>query len=668
MNTMLYSKIAYAKGWKYLVILIFCYTANKGIAQTYFTQYQGINYSSTAPHNLNIYYFKAADVPLDTSYLRRHSQMFLWLQQYYGQQMQARGYGFKTFGLWTTSDSVRIVVINGRKPLNFYRTSNPGGNDSLIKEYRDFELANPAYKLSEHSIVIIATPGANQMNGLPYYGIGKTCLATDYPQLDLQYLGQSGPIAQQFVTYFGGIAHELGHALNLPHSHQTLTEDQHPSQGTNLMADGNYTLTASPTFINGAGAAILNRCQLFNTQPASAFYTGHIAGLLSVHSQWSSGSWTISGRFRSNVPVTDVNIYQDPFASPSAGYKRVAFSVSPIGPGQDSFRVVMPVSEVMQGASQYPPTGPWNLAIELVLENGETEAQWFPFSYQNQQPQVGFTFDDLNCSSIPNGFTLTQIGHAFSPGQACFRQPDSSLIMRTWASGPGGNQDKMPFIWRPFFHGDSISMRVLAVSDTWNDQIGLMVRSSLDSNSAYAAISALDYRGVFWTWRTQTNQPSSYNLVTTLPLPFWIKLVRSGSWIDGFYSSNGQNWTLYYRRNFSMPTQAFAGIFIGKNGARGQVDQIKFNGLTVDQSREPSQPTIHVYPNPFEDSFTLSNLPLTIKHIRLRDLSGRTFPFIQQAINEDQISISTSQLSGGMYLIEILTENGDVRQLKIVKH
>ncbi len=655
----------------YLGLLVVFLLHSTGKSQGYSTFHQGVNYQSAQPHNLNVYYFKASDLPLDTSYLRRHSQMLIWLRQYYSQQMQLNGYGNKTFGLWTASDSVRIVVIHGKKPLNFYRNNlNPSGNDSLIQEYRDFKTLNPSNALSEHHLVIVATPGVNQMNGLPYYGIGKTCFATDYPQLDLQYLGQSGTLGQQFVTYFGGIAHELGHALNLPHSHQTLTEQQSPAHGTNLMADGNYTLTASPTFINRAGAAILNRCQLFNTQPATSFYTGHVAGLVSLYSQWSNGSWTVSGRWRSNVPVTDINVYQDPFASPSAGYRRIAFSASPLGLQNDSFRIVMPVSEVMLGTSQYPPTGPWNLAIELVLENGETEEVWYPFRYQNQQPIATFQFDDLNCSgNFAPGFSLTQIGSSFAPGQACFNATDSSLVMRTWATGPGATQDKLPFLWRPMAHGDSISMRILQVSDTWNDQIGLMVRASLDSNSAYCAISGLDNRGVFWSWRGQTGQPSGYNLVSTLPLPFWIKVVRSGNWIDGFHSPDGINWTPYYRRNLNLPTQALAGIFIGKNGARGKVDQIKFNGLTVStQEAERTRP-ITLIPNPFSENFEIitSSEKQAIAFVKVIDTQGKVCYQQLPTSTNNHLMIPGSGLNKGLYFVEVMFNDGSRVIEKVLK-
>ncbi|MFP3631788.1 hypothetical protein SB776_34865, partial [Burkholderia sp. SIMBA_045] len=89
---------------------------------------------------------------------------------------------------------------------------------------------------------------------VPFYGTGKTCYALDYPQFDIQYLGT---YTYTFTGWFGGMMHELGHGMNLPHSHETNTETNNPNQGTNLMFY-HGTLGASPTFVNRAGAAILN--------------------------------------------------------------------------------------------------------------------------------------------------------------------------------------------------------------------------------------------------------------------------------------------------------------------------------------------------------------------------------------------------------------------------
>ena len=645
--------------------------SNVGYAQPYNCQYQNVKYQSNQPHNLNIYYFRASDIPADSSMTRRVSGMSLWLQRYYKNQMQANGYGNKTFGLWTSitsGDSVRIVIIHGVHPLNFYRSSNPGGNDSLHQEVEDFIGAHPQYQLSEHSLVLIGTPSVSQMNGLPYYGLGKTCYATDYPQLDTTYIGQTGQTAQQFVTYFGGIAHELGHALNLPHSHQTLSESQNPQKGTNLMADGNYTLTASPTFINRAGCAILNRCQLFNTDTASTFYNGHIAGITTLYSQFANNQWIVSGRIVSNVPVTDINFYQDPFQDPSAGYQRVAFSVTPLGSSSDSFRVVMPVNEVLQGSATYPPNGPWNMDIELVLQNGETENSIFRYRYQNSQVVAAIGFQDQGCNGSIPGFQLTDIGYSFAPGSACYLPIDSSLVMRSWGESVGGQTDHMPFLWHSFFTGDTLEARIRQISERWNDQIGLMLRSSLDSNAAFAAISALDSRGVFWNYRSQNGSAGGYNIVTSLALPFYVRLIRHGNTVSSYYSINGQSWTFYNSRNLALGTQAYAGLFIGKAGARGMVDQIRYNNQVMAQPEiaVAENNGLQLWPNPASTEIRLRfPQPLHQAVILIIDVTGKE-RLIQKLSGAAEETISLSQLAEGLYLVRVEAAQDKMYQQKLV--
>ena len=152
-------------------VILFCLLLSALLPQrlfAYTTVYQGKEYSSPKPHNLNVFYFKAADVVPDAQHRKRISAMMLWLQQYYGQQMAASGYGFKTFGLFTETlqpDSIRLVQVDGALNLNAYRNN---GNQLLIDEVEQFKTDNPELIVSEHSLVLIATPGFEQMNGLPY--------------------------------------------------------------------------------------------------------------------------------------------------------------------------------------------------------------------------------------------------------------------------------------------------------------------------------------------------------------------------------------------------------------------------------------------------------------------------------------------------------------------
>lgn len=173
--------------------------------------------------------------------------------------------------------------------------------------------------------------------------------------------------------------HELGHGLGLPHSHQTNTENTTPTKGMNLMFYGNGTLGVSPTFINRAGCAILNNSELFATTSGTVYRNGNTTNLKNIKTSFSNGSLNVSGTFESNRTVNEVNIYQDPYATPSQGYYKVAWSVKPVG---NSFSIAMPVNELQT------KSGPYNLQIELVLNNEENSFQYFPFNYNNGIPDI----------------------------------------------------------------------------------------------------------------------------------------------------------------------------------------------------------------------------------------------------------------------------------------
>lgn len=386
--------------WSFLLICMFLFHQQTN-AQTYTSTYNGINYSSTRPYNLNIVYFVPNDITLDTTYKTRLSALLLWGQNFYKQNMINNGYGSKTFGLFTevaNPNNIKIILIQGTHPSSAYPYTDAS---QLAAEVNSFFTNNPSQKTSEHTLVITATADLATAN-VPFYGLGRTCYALDYPQFDIQYLGTN---TYTFTGWFGGMTHELGHGMNLPHSYQTNTETNNPNQGMNLMGFGNQTLGMSPTFINRAGAAVLNNSQVFADAPGVR-YNSHSARFNSIHTSFSGGNLNVSGTFESNRVVKDVNIYQDPYATPSAGYYRTAWSVSPVG---NTYSVSMPVSELSTAT-----TGPYNLQIELVLENGEVEFISLPFSYASGVPDINVNFDGVSaCVGGSLQFSTTTTGTSY---------------------------------------------------------------------------------------------------------------------------------------------------------------------------------------------------------------------------------------------------------------
>lgn len=404
--------------WIFLSIcLIFISSQIK--AQDYTTVYNGVNYSSARPYNLNVIYFVPNNVPLDPTYKTRLSGILLWGQNYFQQNMIQNGYGSKTFGLYKETanpNNVKIILIRGQNPDSGYSYRNRGTMDQEINTYF---ANNPSQKTSDHSLIITAVPDESHANA-PFYGAGKTAFVIDYPQYDIQYLGTN---THGFTVWFGGLMHELGHALNLPHCAETKTEHNDPSKGTTLMSFGNYTLGASPTFINRAGAAILNNCQIFADAPGATYYNGNTSAISSLHASYNNGELIVSGTFQSNKPVTDVNFYQNPEQVAFPGNNSITWSVPPTA---NSFNVHMPVSELTYTTRNY------FLVIQLVLKNGETTYEYYPFSYTNGIPTIDFNFDTVS-TCVGGSLNLT------SPISGSSYQWQFQNASGNWSNYPEGN-------------------------------------------------------------------------------------------------------------------------------------------------------------------------------------------------------------------------------------
>lgn len=535
-------------------------------AQTYTSTYNGISYSSDHPYNLNVVYFVPNDVTLDSTYQTRLSALLLYGQDFYKQNMINNGYGPKTFGLLTQTanpDQVKIILIHGQESIGSYPSS--GGADKIMSETNAFFANNPSQKTSEHTLYIMAV--IDQAKGdIPFYGLGRNCFAIDYPQLDLQYKGASGNWGDLFTKWFGGMMHELGHGLNLPHSHQTNTENNDPDKGMNLMFGGNWTLGISPTFINRAGCAILNNCQVFADAPGVTYYNGHKSGLTKLHAEYDNGDLVVSGKFYSDKTITDINIYQDPYSAPSQGYYKVAWSVSPLA---STFSLRMPVSELET------KTGPYNLQVELVLANGETTFNYYPFSYDNSIPAINIDFDDnAVCDALPAGWQFTNVGTGATPGVVCYTDSTRNYWIKCYGSGVSDPNDDLPFVYTMLSGDCRIIARVKDVSSEWNNFGGLMMRNTLAGNSNFISVNALDTRGVFHTYRIVTGGNTGYQLVSALALPMWLKLERVGNVITSYYSADSVNWSAYHSSTVSFNSTVYVGLVASGSGATTDIDMV----------------------------------------------------------------------------------------------
>nr|WP_295874679.1 discoidin domain-containing protein [uncultured Chitinophaga sp.] len=332
---------------------------------------------------LNVVYFVPSDLDTVPGYRERLNGVFLYMQQFTTKWMNQWGYAGRTMGLQTDSTGrLKISLVRGQLGKNSYPYE--GGSGAVMNEVNAYFAAHPAEKKSDHIMVIIPTYsyGANgDPSGGPFYGIGRWCFALDYTGLDTINLGK--PDDKFSTKWIGGMAHEMGHGINLPHNGGA--QSQNIQYGTTLMGYGNGTLGKAPTYFSPADVAILANGQVFSPVTRSDWYTDPGCQVKRVYAEYNTGSASIivSGKFSATKAVKDIAYYNRNTGNDNGGYNSVTFASKPIG--TDSFRISMPVSDFRdKGNTNYEFT------IRLCHENGSITSYVASYSFVNDVPVVTF--------------------------------------------------------------------------------------------------------------------------------------------------------------------------------------------------------------------------------------------------------------------------------------
>ena len=333
---------------------------------------------------LNVVYFLGSDTEPVPDYERRLSELLLYLQQFYGREMQRHGYGARSFGLDIKSPGrVNIIEYKAKNPAAHYPYEN-GGGWKAAQELEEFFKANPDRKKSQHTLVIMPTwndekNGPDNPGGVPFYGMGRNCFALDYPAFDIKHLGQKTREGQLLTKWYGGLAHELGHGLNLPHNHQTASDGK--KYGTALMGAGNYTFGTSPTFLTPASCALLDACEVFSVTPAQKFYEGRPeVEIKDTDISFKGDQILISGSYKSPQTVKALNVYvQDPPYAVNQDYDAVSFSQR-LGKKSGKFSMKIDKKE-LDGLTN----NEFRISLMFILANGLHMQKHFTFHWDALQ-------------------------------------------------------------------------------------------------------------------------------------------------------------------------------------------------------------------------------------------------------------------------------------------
>ncbi|HTS07534.1 MAG TPA: IPT/TIG domain-containing protein [Candidatus Eisenbacteria bacterium] len=186
--------------------------------------------------------------------------------------------------------------------------------------------------------------------------------------------------------------------------------------------------------------------------------------------------------------------------------------------------------------------------------------------------------------SLPSGWQDQDVGAVGVSGSASY----SSNVFTIAGAGHSftyGNTDGFHFAYQQLSGDGSITARV--VSETGYAQAGVMIRETLTSGAT--SMTVLDYSSYLYSaYRTTTSGNVSYSQGSSVSLPYWLQVVRSGSTFSAYVSADGINWAqIGTSQTISMAQNVYIGLAV-TSGSTSYTYSATFDNVSVNTSASPA--------------------------------------------------------------------------------
>ena len=287
-----------------------------------------------ARRQLRVVYWTPADREPAPQYRERLTRVMHFTQEFYATQMASYGLGRRSVNLELEPDGLlKLRVVRGANPAASYRTES--GQE--IRRDCVALLKAEGLDADDETMVIfcnLATWDAEKRTmrqDSPYYASGThrngTAWQVDSPLLDPDLLpektamlsdGQYGhiPVGRYNSIFVGGVVHELGHALGLPHCAES--PDELATRGHALMGSGNRTMGEE---LRGEGPGTFLSLPHALKLLTHVQFSGSVKGMKEpAQVTWRDfavrsgehGALVVSGAVQGRIPVYAVLAYADP--------------------------------------------------------------------------------------------------------------------------------------------------------------------------------------------------------------------------------------------------------------------------------------------------------------------------------------------------------------------
>jgi N-acetylneuraminic acid mutarotase len=189
-------------------------------------------------------------------------------------------------------------------------------------------------------------------------------------------------------------------------------------------------------------------------------------------------------------------------------------------------------------------------------------------------------------AGLPAGWASRDIGSGVRAGSTTETASDTYTIV-----GGGtdiyGAADSFRFAYGVLNGDGQVIARVDSVQLTHaSAKAGVMIRESLAANSRNVSVVIKGGTGAVMQSRTATAGPTNYSKVNGPAAPEWVKLVRAGDKLTGYYSADGTTWQSLGTTTIAMSSTVYIGLAVTAHDAT-KLNTSSFSNVSVVPAGHP---------------------------------------------------------------------------------
>jgi hypothetical protein len=217
-----------------------------------------------------------------------------------------------------------------------------------------------------------------------------------------------------------------------------------------------------------------------------------------------------------------------------------------------------------------------------TINMAATAAVGLAVTSHNNSALANATFDSVNVSALPAGWTNGDIGSPGQAGSASYAASTGTWTLRGGGSDIWNTSDQFHFASRNYTGNGSVIAEVTGLTNTdpWA-KAGVMFRDGTAAGAMFADVVLTPGNGVSFQWRNATGGSADSVQVSGITGTVWVKLTRSGNNFSAFYSLDGVNWIqIGTTQTINMRSTARVGLAVTAHN-NSTLTTATFNGVTV---------------------------------------------------------------------------------------